>query len=57
VATTTKATVTGNKATLKVKLPAVIGSGFGARSLAISMIKEGNAWKIDRVDNQAVPGR
>jgi hypothetical protein len=54
--TTTKATISGNSATLKVNLPAVKGSGFGAKTLSLRMVKESNAWKIDRVNNRAFPG-
>ena len=57
VVTTTKATINGRRATLKVKLPSVRGSYFGSKTLSLLMIKEGNAWKIDRVDNYAVPDR
>jgi hypothetical protein len=55
--TATKATINGSRATLKVKFPAIKGSGFGSKTLSLQMVKEGNAWKIDRVNNHVVPGR
>lgn len=52
-ATTTKAVVKGNVATLKVMLAPPKGkkSNFN-QTLAIKMIKENGAWKIDGVNNR-----
>ncbi len=52
-ATTTKAVVKGNTATLKVMLadPKAKKSDF-KQTLAIKMVKEGGVWKIDSVNNR-----
>jgi hypothetical protein len=51
--TASKAVITGNNATLRLTLGAAKSSnpGFGRHTLAIKLIKEGNTWKIDRVNN------
>jgi hypothetical protein len=50
---TSKAVVKGNSATLRLTMGAAKSSnpGFGRHSVAIKLIKEGNSWKIDRVNN------
>jgi hypothetical protein len=51
--TASKAVIKGNNATLRLTLGAAKSSnpGFGRKTLAIKLIKEGNIWKIDRVNN------
>ena len=51
--TTSKALIKGNNATLRLTLAAPKGAetNFGRHTLAIKLIKEGNTWKIDRVNN------
>ena len=51
-----KATISGNRATVNVRLTSPRGSiGFPSKTLNIRMVKEGNLWKIDRVNNYAFP--
>jgi hypothetical protein len=48
---TTKAVITGNKATLKVLLKSSKPKNQGfSQNLAIKLIKANNAWKIDNVE-------
>ena len=51
--TTSKAAVRGNVATVKVSLAAPKGTNtnFDAHSVTVKLVKEGEAWKIDRVNN------
>lgn len=51
--TASKAVIKGNNATLRLTLGAAKSSnpGFGRHTLAIKLIKEGNSWKIDRVND------
>jgi hypothetical protein len=51
--TASKAVIKGNNAALRLTLGAAKSSnqGFGRKTLAIKLIKEGNIWKIDRVNN------
>lgn len=51
--TTSKAVIRGNNATLQLILNSPKGArgGFGKHTLAIKLVKEGDVWKIDRVDN------
>lgn len=45
-----KAVIKGNTATLKITLVSPPGSGgFGNHVLAVKLVKEAGAWKIDRV--------
>lgn len=49
--TTTKAAVTGNRATLKVTLAAPKAKASDwKQTLTVKLIKEGGAWKIDKVN-------
>jgi hypothetical protein len=51
---TSKATVSGNAASLRVTLvdPKKRAPGYGRRVLTVKMVKEGGAWKLDRVTGQ-----
>jgi hypothetical protein len=51
--TASKAVIKGNNAALRLTLGTAKSSnpGFGKHTLAIKLIKEGNSWKIDRVNN------
>ncbi|MGZ5342736.1 MAG: hypothetical protein ACXWW8_07590 [Solirubrobacterales bacterium] len=47
---TTGIEVSGEKATAEV---AFVGAGFDGQSLAVSLLKQGDAWKLDQIDGFA----
>lgn len=51
--TTSKATIRGNIATVKVSLAVPKGThtNYDTHNLTVKLVKEGGTWKIDRINN------